>query len=674
MHPKLIGLAAILTASALTTAGLTAAPEGEAVTPSLRADLQRRITIWVGKSSLAEVHEQLERQTGVRFKAHPAIADEPAVVLVADRPAGEVMQQLSAVFDYRWRRVREGDREYYELFQDRDSREREEALIRQQEERLLGALLAQIKAPPEGVEPRLPPPPGGAVPPSPQQGVGGETLRKSLLLLSREHWQALLNGETLHLSHPQENGSLPLPRELAQELHQARLPGNSAEPRDEYWPRVIGFRVSAWLERQPYSLRLTTRAVPLLADAEPGQPGQSHGLHLSGTHFVERPEPASPEEIARWKQDPVLGQKQRFGPDLAALVPPHRRHGGRFSTYLHELLPEIARAYRINLVSDAYQSSQLLLESRQAEELPLYEVLNRYLFPKSGWERDGDYLRVRSRTWYLDRGSEVPLRLVRDWAAALRQKPHVDLDQAGEMVRALSDEQLRQLPDALADRGIHLRGPGLPSFVRPGGSDGHGALEMLRAYAQLHPGQRRPLQRGESVAVSSMPDAARRWTFRALDRRQQQHPERRLPELQPTDRLTMSVSRWSRDSSVRTEGVLEERYTLLDGPEAGKRQIGGLFRLPPGSAPHPALLKIGQTMLLAHFQLHTADTQRTFTFQLPWLHSDPEQPPHRASDPLEAPPGREVGPRDEGAGPDGPNQRERSETTMRQVRVSHAVR
>jgi hypothetical protein len=121
------------------------------VAPPLSADdrglvasernLQRPVTLQISRASMTQVLAEIAEQADLKLRAHRDVADEPALVFVKERPAAEVLHGLAAVFDYRWRRVREGESDYLQLYQDRDSREREEELFRELRERQVEGLI-----------------------------------------------------------------------------------------------------------------------------------------------------------------------------------------------------------------------------------------------------------------------------------------------------------------------------------------------------------------------------------------------------------------------------------------------------------------------------------------------------------------------------------------------------
>jgi hypothetical protein len=121
-----------------------------------------------------------------------------------------------------------------------------------------------------------------------------------------------------------------------------------------------------------------------------------------------------------------------------------------------------------------------------------------------------------------------------------------------------------------------------------------------------------------------MPEAARHWLFRALDRRHRQQPRPRLPELELADRLGLDVNRLRRQIESRDGTALNDRYYLLDGPRSGHTPFGS-SRAAGSGPPRAHLLKDGQISVQAEFHYFSALQSRPTTFKLypPWFEVEP---------------------------------------------------
>src|SRR4029077_12349585 len=98
-------------------------PAGAPATPQNEADiiderLTRTVTLAVKATALADLCEQLHRDTGIRIAAGPSGADEKVTLFCERLPLREVMRQLSRPFGYTWLRSGTPGQYRYELVQD----------------------------------------------------------------------------------------------------------------------------------------------------------------------------------------------------------------------------------------------------------------------------------------------------------------------------------------------------------------------------------------------------------------------------------------------------------------------------------------------------------------------------------------------------------------------------
>ena len=101
-----------LLAAAGTAAAVAAAGGLGAATPRNEAEiiderLTRKVKLAVKATALADLCQQLRRDTGVALTAGPSVADEKVTVFCAATPLREVMRQLSRPFGYTWLRSRQ---------------------------------------------------------------------------------------------------------------------------------------------------------------------------------------------------------------------------------------------------------------------------------------------------------------------------------------------------------------------------------------------------------------------------------------------------------------------------------------------------------------------------------------------------------------------------------------
>src|SRR5207248_671840 len=104
---------------------------------------------------------------------------------------------------------------------------------------------------------------------------------------------------------------------------------------------------------------------------------------------------------------------------------PGTTHIGFFS-FVNDLAADVARAYDVQILSDSYWPDAVSIQSAfTGEPIALFSLLDRYAGFTHRWDHHGGggpsggagprVIRLRSRTWFLQRPREVPLRLVRRW-------------------------------------------------------------------------------------------------------------------------------------------------------------------------------------------------------------------------------------------------------------------
>src|SRR5215213_3612484 len=75
-----------------------------AVPPSEHPRLQRPIDLDEPCIGLDEALRRVGRQTGVTLRVSPELAPENVLLIIRSRPAGEVLERLADVLEYRWRK------------------------------------------------------------------------------------------------------------------------------------------------------------------------------------------------------------------------------------------------------------------------------------------------------------------------------------------------------------------------------------------------------------------------------------------------------------------------------------------------------------------------------------------------------------------------------------------
>jgi hypothetical protein len=142
------------------------------------------------------------------------------------------------------------------------------------------------------------------------------------------------------------------------------------------------------------------------------------------------------------------------------------------------------------------------------EPVPLYRLLELLAGHAYRWDRRGSLVRLRSRTWYMERPREVPLRLVRRWAEFGERLGGLPLEEYVSMATELRDMQLQDL-DVLIRRGA------LPVGLRDI-EEAYSARHGLRLYAALTPSQRDILWAGQPLSLARTSGTQRNQFLAAL--------------------------------------------------------------------------------------------------------------------------------------------------------------
>jgi hypothetical protein len=125
----LLNLNPILVAAADDT-GFSVAQEAlAAAAPTTDPRLQQKVVVHASNQRIADLLKWLSRATGVQLVARLEIADEAVSLWAEDRSLMDVMRDLRHLHGYYWSRAKRADGYVYSLWQDAQSRAREEAEI-----------------------------------------------------------------------------------------------------------------------------------------------------------------------------------------------------------------------------------------------------------------------------------------------------------------------------------------------------------------------------------------------------------------------------------------------------------------------------------------------------------------------------------------------------------------
>jgi len=406
--------------------------------------------------------------------------------------------------------------------------------------------------------------------------------------LSPEQWASLREGRALTLSTEPQEHDLPMPAEL-ERLLRATKPtiypagtniryGDSTQEEQvrqrekqmqEQWAAASGFRVSIRMDANRLG---SAGSMNLNADARPfrngapgggasygGGGGTSLGIYASANDGNQRSTENTPERRAALAQDPVLSAKQVFKPDLKPRTEPGLPSGMNVLR-LPDILPEIARVFAIHVIGDAYgnTSSIGIPSTWNQEPIALHTLLDRYAAFSYRWDRRDSVIRLRSRTWHMDRRREIPLRLSRVWLAEIAEKGGLSLERMLEIATTLSDVQIENMYSLQRDS----RSPAFSDLFNI-----QSARHALRLLAALPPQQRAALLRGGTLPVARMAPAQRARFLAAI----QERNRNRVPPVHLEQWLLGSLTTRVQEGTRITERVGDStrvRYEMPPPPGA----------------------------------------------------------------------------------------------------------
>jgi hypothetical protein len=411
--------------------------------------------------------------------------------------------------------------------------------------------------------------------------------------MTERHWSMLLEEGRLAFSTDPRSGQLRLPEEIARTFRESRpslmAPDmySPSDPETEQrmrrweqegqaeWAAGSGYRALIDLDVNQFraggSLSLSADAEPIRT--EPGVrygPGFSFGNVLGTTLHIRAQatdplqnltENQHPERRAALEQDPVVGVKNRHR--VTSTAQPRPLNGIpeiAWSWWLRDLLPVLAKTYNVQFISDAYwkHAAEASIYSAATEATALFTFLDGRPTFTHRWDRRQNLIRLRSRTWYLDRPREIPVRLVRRWKSLIDSGGALPLDEYLRMVTELGDAKLAGLEDVASQAGI-------PHEVR----DFFGAnrsRKVLQLLASLSASQRDALWRGQALAVQKMLPAQRELLLSEV----KDINRGRSPQLDLTQFMSARIilnprpfyrvfTRRGTSTSVREEATPEER-------------------------------------------------------------------------------------------------------------------
>jgi hypothetical protein len=476
------------------------------------ARLSTQVTLAFKGSALADLCEKLRADTGIRLSAGASVADEKVTLLCKEMPLRDVMRQLSRPFGYAWTRSGKDGEYRYELIQDLRSQLLEEELRNRDRNAALLALdrqmqryrqyldlspdeaLARSKTAPE-VEKKL------------LQQLGGKGWGpiQVYFRLSPADLAALRAGQTLVFSELPKSGENPLPAGLGRgvltclrDIYLVPRGGGYDFSHDRSQPGRIPIsafpearaRVRLSLDESELGRYTLEGASGFLTANPPEGPGgfMNDGPLAVGTSDEVAPK-NQPVVDARIADEPALKSRVTLQPKPSCSSHSPEGAGGNLKeakVTTADLLEAVHHATGLPIVAD-YYTRLYPADTVTVRNQPLAAALGRVCKTmRLRWSRSGDWLQLRSKTFYDDRMKEVPNRLLDEWSASRRQQGALSLDDLIE-IAGLTDAQLDAAEMAEGARECF-------GLVEWDLARHRGVRRDWRFLAQLTPAQRRQAQ------------------------------------------------------------------------------------------------------------------------------------------------------------------------------------
>lgn len=329
--------------------------------------------------------------------------------------------------------------------------------------------------------------------------------------LSRQDLAALRTGQELTFNVEPKSGERPLPPDVARGALQSFRDWRT---RRHDKGLAIAYDPNTFPDGLPPAAVPEARTLVTLTlnQSELGQftLGRSSGLYTPRYHFLEyrrdipyavgvSPIVLKPDNSvlnARFARDPALRRSITVRPQPSCRRAPDPNTPDESAPEAKvtsaDVLEAVHRATGIPIAADYY--THLYAPSVvSVRNMPLFDALNRLSDAmRLRWNKEGEWLQLRSTSFYDDRLKEVPNRLLSRWAAARRQHGILTLDDLVEIA---------QLPDAQLDA----------AEIAEGARDCWGLAEWRLAHSeQLRPSLRdlvgfTPAQRLEMMSSTGLP-------------------------------------------------------------------------------------------------------------------------------------------------------------------------
>ena len=398
----------------------------------------------------------LNLATGIRFFAHPSVADDRVTLLAHDRPLADALTAVGSFFGFQWKREGKGPDFGYTLFQPssaiaREQRDREARLIATAEliadevalyDRLEGLPMERIVERSDTAMRDL----ASATDPEKRRALQLEVIVCEQLKASND-WRRLVNrffrtlnqqqilsilrGGREEYTWPGNFGSKSLPTDVVEELKAAGAAGGSSSIPYLGQITFARLRVSGESSDDP--------AISWHFQISKGRTGRDVGSEFSSTLPSHSALPDGPaaylHEPAGWPNDPALARLVTF--QIISQPGPLSER-----PTLGQALMELSRRVRVDVIADAFHTTRIA--GIKADNKPLGEALSS-LARMTGhrWWKQDDFVMLRSLTFESDRRREPPATAVSRWVQRSRANA-LELDDYAE-ISGLTDSQIATL-------------------------------------------------------------------------------------------------------------------------------------------------------------------------------------------------------------------------------------